>query len=137
VPPRAAAPALPPTSAGNRRLMETFVELFYRQRRVRAAFEAFVSGDRYVQHDASIPAGREAAIAALEPKFAAPGFDVRVLRLVVEDDLAVVHLMAYEPDGRGPAALVNIFRIEAGRIVEFWGVLQPLGVDALLPARQA
>ena len=47
----------------NRTIVERFVDLFYRQRKVRLAFETYGS-DHYVQHNPNIADGREAPIPA-------------------------------------------------------------------------
>lgn len=52
-----------------RRDFEHFCDLFYRQKRVREAFETYVAAD-YIQHSADMAQGRDAAIATLEPMFA-------------------------------------------------------------------
>lgn len=112
------------TTTANRRIVEQFVDLFYRQHKVREAFETHVSADHYIQHNPGIADGREAAIVVLEPMFQAPGFSAIVQRIIVEGDLAVVHLEVKPvPDHRG-AAVADFFRLENGKIVEHWDVLQ-------------
>jgi len=111
-------------TARNRAVVARFVDLFYRQRQVRAAFEAHVSASRYIQHNPTLPDGRDAAIMALEPKFGAAGFHAEVRRVLVDGDLAVVHLFVRpSPEHRG-AAVADFFRLEDGVIVEHWDVLQ-------------
>lgn len=48
-----------------REVVEQFVEVFYRQKKVRQAFETWVHPD-YIQHKASLPDGREPVIEFLE-----------------------------------------------------------------------
>ena len=48
----------------NREIVERFIDLFYRQGRVREAFETYVA-ENYIQHNPLAPDGRAAAIAAL------------------------------------------------------------------------
>lgn len=118
-------------TAANRELVERFVDLFYRRRQVREAFETCVSATHYIQHNPNMPDGREAAITMLEPKFSAPGFQADIQRVLVDGEFAVVHLHARaEPGARG-AAVADIFRIEGGQIVEHWDVLQPVPEQAL------
>ncbi|WP_198937948.1 nuclear transport factor 2 family protein [Pelomonas sp. KK5] len=119
------------TTEENRKIVERFVDLVYRQKKTREAFEACVSADRYIQHNPNMPDGREAAIEMLAPKFSAPGFHAEVLRVLVDGPLAVVHLFARgAPEQRG-AAVADIFRLEDGLIVEHWDVLQPVPEQAL------
>ena len=111
--------------AGNREAFERFVEIFYTQKRVRDAFEYLVA-DTYRQHNPTIPDGPAAAIEALTPKFdGSPDARFAVQRILVDGDLAMVHVRASGP-GRPDAAVADIYRFEAGRIVEHWDVLQPV-----------
>jgi predicted SnoaL-like aldol condensation-catalyzing enzyme/catechol 2,3-dioxygenase-like lactoylglutathione lyase family enzyme len=109
----------------NRAIMEDFVRLFYAERRVADAFERHVAPD-YIQHNPNIADGRDAAIAFLEPKFGAPGARFDVKRLLVDSELAVVHLHG-QPDPATPGvAVADFYRLEGGKIVEHWDVLQPV-----------
>jgi predicted SnoaL-like aldol condensation-catalyzing enzyme len=108
-------------TVANRSIVDDFVELFYAHRAVRLAFERHVALG-YIQHNPSLPDGREAAIELLEPMFSSPSFTKRVL---VDANLAAIHIHARPtPDVLG-GAVVDIFRLEGGKIVEHWDVLQP------------
>jgi len=101
------------------------VEIFYTQKRVREAFDFLVDGD-YRQHNPTIPDGPEAAVRMLTPKFdGSPDARFEVQRILVDGDLAMVHVRASGP-GRPDAAVADIYRFENGRIVEHWDVLQPV-----------
>jgi len=110
----------------NREIVTRFIDLFYRQGRVREAFETYVAED-YIQHNPLAPDGRAAAIAALEPYFASQPNAVReVHRIIVDGDFAAVHVRVRQnPEDRG-AAIVDLLRLENGRIVEHWDVFQPV-----------
>ena len=76
----------------NREIVTRFIDLFYRQGRVREAFETYVAED-YIQHNPLAPDGRAAAIAALEPFFASQPNAIReVHRIIVDGNLAAVHV---------------------------------------------
>ena len=109
----------------NRAVVEKFVDVFYRQRDVRKAFETYVAAD-YLQHNPNIADGREAAIAALEPMFSKPDAQFDVKRVIVDGDLAAVHLFGRGDPKTAGAAVVDLFRLEKGLIVEHWDVLQPM-----------
>ena len=79
----------------NRVVVEDFAKLFYTERNVRAAFEKHVA-PRYIQHNPGIGDGRSAAIAALEPIFSRAGAQFDVKRILVDGNLAAIHLF-----GRG------------------------------------
>ncbi len=116
----------------NRAVIAQFVDLFYTKRSVRAAFEAYVAPD-YVQHNPNIPDGREAAITILEPMFSRPDARFEIKRILVDGDLAAVHLHGKtQPDSKG-GAVVDLFRLENGRIVEHWDVIQPIPDHAINP----
>jgi len=136
--PAAAGPSDPPAARRsaraklteeNRRIVEQFVDVFYRRKNVREAFNSFVAV-AYIQHNPTIADGREAAIAALEPMFSRPEARFDVKRILVDGDLAAVHLHG-QPSATDPGgAVVDLFRLEGGKIVEHWDVLQPLPAHA-------
>jgi predicted SnoaL-like aldol condensation-catalyzing enzyme len=109
----------------NRAIVTDFARLFYTDRNVRAAFEAHVS-EFYIQHNPGLPDGREPAIVALTPKFAKEGASFEIKRILVDGNMAVIHVHAKpEPASRG-AAVVDMYRLEKGKIVEHWDVIQPV-----------
>ena len=111
-------------TVANRSIVDDFVELLYVHRAVRLAFERHVAPG-YIQHNPSLPDGREAAIELLEPMFSSPSFTLDVKRVLVDANLAAIHIHARPtPDVLG-GAVVDIFRLEGGKIVEHWDVLQP------------
>lgn len=105
-----------------RALVTEFARMFYTERDVRGAFERFVAED-YIQHNPTIPDGRAAAIEMLTPKFSTPGARFAIERILVDGDHALIHVKAMFP-GNPVAAVADIYRIEGGRVVEHWDVLQ-------------
>ena len=97
-----------------REVVEEFSDLFYRQKKVREAFERWVHPD-----------GREAVVEFLEnllERFPARTFTVH--RVIASDDLVAVHYHSQAtPDDLG-FAVVDIFRVEDCRMVEHWDVVQ-------------
>jgi predicted SnoaL-like aldol condensation-catalyzing enzyme len=109
----------------NRANFERFVDIFYTRKRVAEAF-AFLVADDYRQHNPTIPDGPAAAVEALTPKFdGSPDARFEVQRVLVDGDLAMVHVRASRP-GAPDAAVADIYRFHDGRIVEHWDVLQPV-----------
>lgn len=88
-------------------------------------------GPYYRQHNPGAGDGAEAFIAFVRgftTAFPALHFDFR--RFVAEGDLVVVHShLVRQPGDRG-LAVMDIFRIENGRIVEHWDVLQEIPESA-------
>ena len=114
----------------NRAAFEKFVDLLYTRKRVAAAF-AFLVADEYRQHNPTIADGPASAVSALTPKFdGSPDARFEVQRILVDGNLAMVHVRATRP-GNPPAAVADIYRFSDGRIVEHWDVLQPVPSDSV------
>ena len=112
----------------NRIIVEAFAEVFYRQKNVRKAFAEFVS-EKYIQHSPMILDGHEAAIKMLEPKFSNPEASFDIKRILVDGDLAVIHLNGKLMANTLGVAVADFFRLENGRIVEHWDVVQPVPTE--------
>lgn len=130
----AAAPARPRGSETerNRAIVTAFAEQFYGRRDVAGAFAKFVVPD-YIQHNPGLPDGRDAAVAALAPKFAMPGARFDVKRIIVDGDLAVIHLHGRTDPTNAGGAVADIYRLKDGKIVEHWDVIQPIPAKAANP----
>ena len=99
-------------------------ELAFVQHQPEAAVAKYL-GSHYRQHNPQAADGAEAFIAFVH-RFAGafPNFRLDVKRVVAEGDLVVMHShLVREPGERG-VAVVDIFRLEDGKIVEHWDVLQ-------------
>lgn len=116
----------------NRAIITDFARLFYSVRDVRGAFEKYVAPD-YIQHNANILDGREAAIAALEPMFRQEGSRFEIKRIVVDGDLAVIHLHGRAGAQGNGGTVADIYRLKRGKIVEHWDILQPIADKPLNP----
>ena len=115
--------AAPPPD--NRAIVTDFARLFYTERDVKTAFDRYVAPD-YVQHNPGVSDGRAAAVAALAPMFAQAGRDFRIKRILVDGDMAVIHVHAIPTPGSRGAAVFDMYRLKGGRIVEHWDAIQPV-----------
>ncbi len=81
----------------------------------------------YIQHTSSTDSGRDAFVAACEGYFAAvPGLIVDVKRIDATDNLVVVHShWRDDPSERGQA-VIDIYRLENGKIAEHWDFVQSI-----------
>jgi len=116
----------------DREVADRFIEVFYNQNRLVDGFRAWVHPD-YIQHDPNSPTGRDAVIEVLARHMAAnPQMTHDVKRVIYgEDGLVAVHYhFKRAPDDRG-SAVVDIFRIKDGYLVEHWDVIQPIPERAL------
>jgi predicted SnoaL-like aldol condensation-catalyzing enzyme len=130
--PDAIAPAAQTSSADyaaltarNRTIMTDFVTLLYERRQPRVAFEKYVHPD-YKQHNPIIADGRENALKWLEPVFAKATTEIQVRRLLIDGDYATVQIIGrMGPDDPG-SAIINIFHLKDGLIIEHWDVTQAM-----------
>ncbi|PWK21623.1 putative SnoaL-like aldol condensation-catalyzing enzyme [Arcicella aurantiaca] len=116
----------------NRKIMEDFADIFYRQKDVEKAFKEYVA-ENYIQHNPNILDGREAAISALKPKFSSPDAIFDIKRIIVDGDMAVIHLHGRMNKNQLGGAVADIYRLSDGKIVEHWDVLQPIPEKAVNP----
>ncbi len=116
----------------NRKIIEAFVEVFYRQKDVEKAFKEYVAED-YIQHNPNILDGREVAIAALKPKFSNLDAIFDIKRIIVDGNMAMIHLHGRMNKTQLGGAVADIYRLENGKIVEHWDVLQPIPEKAVNP----
>jgi predicted SnoaL-like aldol condensation-catalyzing enzyme len=110
-----------------REVADRFIEVFYKQNRLVEAFEAWVHPD-YIQHDPNSGTGRDATIAALDAHMKrSPGMSHDIKRVIYGEDgtVAVHYHFRHAPDQRG-LAVVDLFRIEHGYLVEHWDIIQPI-----------
>ncbi|WP_375387049.1 nuclear transport factor 2 family protein [uncultured Amnibacterium sp.] len=114
----------PDATERNRGVIAEFARLMYDERRPADAFERFVAPD-YVQHNPALPDGSAAAVAFLTPLYTAEGSTFEVQRILVDGDLAAIHVRAH-PAGRPVLAVADLYRLEDGRIVEHWDAIQPV-----------
>lgn len=83
--------------------------------------------ENLIQHNPGVPDGRQGFIDRLAPIFEkAPQRGSRLIRAVAEGDLVWTHMHSTEnPSDRG-RAIMDIFRVKDGKIVEHWDVVQPI-----------
>lgn len=98
------------------------------------AFDRYAA-EPYYQHNPGIPNGTEAIKTVFEDLFASnPQASSDVKRVIAEGDLVAVHhhfrLNPDDPEDRGSAVL-DIFRVKDGRVVEHWNITQPVPETSL------
>jgi predicted SnoaL-like aldol condensation-catalyzing enzyme len=113
----------------NRKVVVAFYERFFNQHDLGAA-DCYI-GDVYIQHNPNVPNGREAFVEGFTRVFAQfPQRHSQIARTIAEGDLVVLHVhLTKSPEDRG-AAVVDIFRLDHGRIVEHWDVQQAIPEQA-------
>lgn len=82
-------------------------------------------GDTYTQHSPHVADGKEIVLQLFRNRAKRfPQFTARIVRSAASGDLVWLHMHTQRtPDDLG-RAVVNIFRMENGKLVEHWNVVQ-------------
>lgn len=92
---------------------------------VRKAFEKYCAKD-IIGHNPTMPlGGYEAGIDYIEDEFSR-GLKVEIQRLIVDGDLGAAHMHFKFTDGSPDYAILDIYRVENGKIVECWDLQQAI-----------
>ncbi|MEY9992231.1 putative SnoaL-like aldol condensation-catalyzing enzyme [Streptomyces sp. V4I8] len=121
--PRTEQPGAPWLTAYNKRLVtKAFDQLIVRKDL--SALDRYW-GAEYHQHNPSIADGVAGVRAGLGGYFEAfPQLTVTPKRVIAEGDLVAVHSHYVNAPGERGQAVVDLFRVRGGKIVEHWDVLQ-------------
>jgi len=109
----------------NRKAVLEFYEKGLNQKDADAAI-AYM-GHRYVQHNpnaADGPEGFRKFIGFLREKF--PNSRSEIKRSFVDGDYVILHVHAVREPGSRGSAIVDIFKLENGKIVEHWDAVQAI-----------
>lgn len=107
----------------NRQIVLDFYEKALNQKNLDAAMSYL--GNRYTQHNPSVkdgPEGLSNYIVFLREKF--PQAHSEIKRSFVEGDYVILHVHSIREPGTLGRAIVDIFKLENGKIVEHWDVIQ-------------
>ena len=121
----AAAPPVLADAEANKRAVLEFYDKALNQKDFEAAAKYF--GPHYIQHNPGAPDGIEgfkAFIALRKEKF--PNARSEIKRVFADGYYVVLHVHAMREPGERGVAVVDIFRLENGKIVEHWDVVQPI-----------
>jgi predicted SnoaL-like aldol condensation-catalyzing enzyme len=109
----------------NKQTVVEFYELAFNAKQPEQAVEKYL-GPQYIQHNPQAPDGADAFIGFVTG-FAGqfPELSIEIKRVVGEGDIVVTHgLIKTSAEDPGTVA-ADFFRLENGKIVEHWDVLQP------------
>ena len=84
-------------------------------------------GSEYTQHNptaADGPEGLRGFIDFLKARY--PEQRGEIKRVIAEDDLVVLHVHSTRGDGTPGRAIVDIFRVDGGKVAEHWDVIQDI-----------
>jgi predicted SnoaL-like aldol condensation-catalyzing enzyme len=109
----------------NKQIVAAFYEAGLNQKDFDAASKYL--GPRYTQHNPAVvdgPEGLKAFITFLKDKF--PNNRSEIKRIFADGDYVILHVHAVREPGTRGNAIVDIFKLENGKIVEHWDVIQPV-----------
>jgi predicted SnoaL-like aldol condensation-catalyzing enzyme len=84
-------------------------------------------GSHYTQHNPNAkdgPEGLKGFIGFLKEKF--PNNRSEIKRSFADGDYVIVHVHAVREPGTRGNAIIDIFKLENGKVVEHWDVVQPI-----------
>ncbi len=110
----------------NKRLATDCLDMIFNQQKPTKAVTQYI-GPNYRQHNPDAKDGPQGVIAyASEYIKANPELRLDFKRVIAEGDLVAVHsYLKTNPSDQG-VAVVDIFRVENGKLVEHWDVMQML-----------
>ncbi len=109
----------------NKKAVVEFYDLAINQKNFDAA--AKFIGPRYVQHNpnaADGPEGLQKFLAFLREKF--PDYHSDIKRVFADGDYVILHVHNVPTPGARGNAIVDIFKLENGKVVEHWDVRQEI-----------
>ena len=109
----------------NKKLVMEFYEAAINQKDFAAASKYM--GTQYRQHNplaADGPAGLQAYVQFLKGKFPASHSEIK--QVFADGDYVILHVHAVRVPGTRGSAIVDIFRLENGKVVEHWDVIQEI-----------
>jgi predicted SnoaL-like aldol condensation-catalyzing enzyme len=113
----------------NKKAVVEFYDLAINQKNFEAA--AKFLGPRYVQHNpkaADGPEGLRAFLAFLRDKF--PDYHSDIKRVFADGDYVILHVHNVPTPGSRGNAIIDIFKLEDGKVVEHWDVRQEIPEQA-------
>ena len=118
-------PVLAADPEANKKVVIDFYEKGLNQKDYEAAAKHF--GPRYIQHNPNAgdgPEGFKKLVEFLKERF--PNSKSEIKRAIAEGDLVMLHVHSVREPGHRGRAIVDIFRVENGKIVEHWDVVQDI-----------
>ena len=119
-----------PQEEANKKIVIEFYDAAINQKDFDKAKQYF--GPHYTQHNpnaADGPEGLKKYIDFLKAKF--PNAKSEFKKVFADGDYVIVHVHAVREPGTRGLAIMDIFRLESGKVVEHWDVAQPIPEKAV------
>jgi predicted SnoaL-like aldol condensation-catalyzing enzyme len=113
-------------ATANKQLVLDFMKMLFVDHKVDEAIDKYLDPN-YIQHNPAVPTG-SAPVRAFFKDFyqRQPGATIEIKRALADGDLVAVHYRAVFTPGERGFAVVDIFRVKDGKLVEHWDVLTPV-----------
>lgn len=113
----------------NKAIVRKFFQTVFVEHKVDEGLELL--SDNYIQHNQMVPPGKEAMRTAF--KKGLDNVSTEIKQIVAEGDRVVVfHHFKFDPKSLG-ATVIDIFRIEDGKLAEHWDVMSPIPENPPFP----
>ncbi|WP_406462419.1 nuclear transport factor 2 family protein [Streptomyces sp. NBC_01622] len=105
-----------------------FFDLLLVKKDPAAAAARYIGSEGYIQHNPGVASGPASQLVeAIDALFARhPDWSTEIKRVLADGDLVAVHHHVRAEPGDAGLAVVDIFRVRDGRLVEHWDVIQPV-----------
>lgn len=111
-------------NAQNKKIVIDFYEGVFLKHKVKEYANRYI-GQQYIQHNPNVPDGKAPFVNFFTEKFQKnPQAKNEIKRAIAEGDLVVLHVHSTENEKDRGRAIIDIFRLEHGKIVEHWDVIQ-------------
>lgn len=113
-------------AAQNKKIVTDFYEGVFLKHQVQKYSDRYI-GNQYIQHNPHVPDGKAPFVNYFTGYFKEnPQAKNVIKRAIAEDDLVVLHVHSSQNAQDRGEAIVDIFRVQNGKIVEHWGVQQAI-----------
>jgi predicted SnoaL-like aldol condensation-catalyzing enzyme len=114
----------------NKRLAKECLDMIFNEHKPAQAVAKYI-GANYRQHNPNASDGPEGVIAYATGYLKAnPQLRIEFKHIIAEGDIVVVHSFIKPNSSDLGRAVVDIFRVEDGKLVEHWDVMQPVPLQA-------
>lgn len=108
----------------NKQIVLAFYNMAFNEHRPTQAAKLYI-GDEYIQHNPHVKSGAEPFYTYFEGHFKRnPNSRVKIVRAIADEDLVALHIHSKINKDDIGSAIVDIFRLKNGKIVEHWDVIQ-------------